>query len=128
VSLSAGGLPPLVGGGESAPKTTHSTTGCSPASDVTVVRFQGRHYLRNGYHRVAGLVQAGVTTVPAVVTDTDTFENMVVGDGGFGGEVATWRVPPVMTDFWDETVSIASARPIRRTGYHIRADEIRLPA
>jgi hypothetical protein len=25
VSLSAGGLPPLVGGGESAPKTTHST-------------------------------------------------------------------------------------------------------
>jgi hypothetical protein len=99
-----------------------------PAGDVTVVRFQGRYYLRNGYHRVAGLVQAGVTTVPAVVTDTDTFENMVVGDGGFGGEVATWRVPPVMTDFWDETVSMASARPIRRTGYHIRADEIRLPA
>jgi len=99
-----------------------------PAGHVTVARFQGRHYLRNGYHRVAGLVHAGVTTVPAVVTDVDTFENMVVGDGGFGGEVATWRVPPVMADFWDETVSIASAHPIRRTGYHIRADEIRLPA
>jgi hypothetical protein len=72
-------------------------------------------------------VQAGVTTVPAVVTDIDTFENMVIGDDGFGGEVATWRVPPVTTDFWDETVSIASARPTRRTGYHIRANEIRLP-
>ena len=99
-----------------------------PAGHVTVARFQGRHYLRNGYHRVAGLVRAGVTEVPAVVTEVDTFENMVVGDGGFGGEVATWRVPPVMTDFWDETVSIGSAHPVRRTGYHIRADEIRLPA
>jgi hypothetical protein len=99
-----------------------------PSGYLAVARFRGRHYLRNGYHRVAGLVRAGVTTVPAVVTEVEAFENMVMGGGGFGGEVVGWRVPPVMTDFWDETVSIDSAHPVRRTGFHIRADEIRLPA
>jgi hypothetical protein len=99
-----------------------------PSGHITVAKFRGRHYLRNGYHRVAGLLRAGVTRIPAVVTEVDTFENMVVGDGGFGGEIVGWRVPPLLTDFWDESVSIASAHPIRRSGYHIRADEIRLPA
>lgn len=94
---------------------------------LTVARYRGRLYLRNGYHRAAGLAREGVTRVPAVVTQAESLENIVVGDGGFGGEIAAWRVPPVVTDFWDETVSIDSARPIRRNGYHIRADEIRLP-
>jgi hypothetical protein len=98
-----------------------------PAGHLNVGRYQGRYYLRNGYHRVAGLIRAGVTTLPAVVTEAESFQHMALGNGTFTEEITGWSAPPLLGDFWDDTVSLDSFRAIQRSGIHIRADEIRLP-
>lgn len=98
-----------------------------PAGFLNVGRHQGRYYLRNGYHRVAGLVRAGVTAFPAVVTDVDSYPDLARGEGIFPEEITRWTAPPLLGDFWDDAVALDSSRPVLKTGFHIRADEIRLP-
>jgi hypothetical protein len=44
------------------------------ASYIQVARYQGRSFLRDGYHRAVGLLRAGVSQVPAVVIDAPTFQ------------------------------------------------------
>jgi hypothetical protein len=44
------------------------------ASFVQVVRYGGRHYLRDGYHRALGFLGRGVPVVPAFVRDITVFE------------------------------------------------------
>ena len=97
------------------------------AGYLNVGRHQGRYYLRNGYHRVSGLLRAGVTVCPAVVTEVDSYGEMARGEGIFAEELTRWTVPPLLGDFWDDTVAVDSSRPVLKTGFHIRADEIRLP-
>jgi hypothetical protein len=41
---------------------------------VHVVRFEGRIYLRNGFHRVYGAKRAGATHVPCIVVDAPNWE------------------------------------------------------
>lgn len=49
---------------------------------VHVARYDGRIYLRNGYHRVYGARLAGATHVPCIVVDAPTWE--WVGAAGQG--------------------------------------------
>jgi hypothetical protein len=46
-------------------------------SFMQVSRHNGRHYLRDGYHRAFGLLSRGITIVPAFVRDITTFEELV---------------------------------------------------
>jgi hypothetical protein len=62
-----------------------------------------------------------------VVTESTSFDNMAPGEGAFTEEITTWSAPPLMGDFWDDTVAIDSSRPLQKTGFHIRADELPLP-
>jgi hypothetical protein len=98
-----------------------------PAGYVNVAHCKGRYYLCNGYHRVAGLMRAGVSIVPAIVTEAVSYGSMALGDGIFAEEITAWSAPPLIGDFWDESVALDSFRPVHRSGFHIRADEIRLP-
>jgi hypothetical protein len=50
---------------------------------VHVVRFEGRTYLRNGFHRVYGAKRAGATHFPCIVLDAPSWE--YVGARGQGG-------------------------------------------
>jgi len=43
-------------------------------SYLQLARYQGRYLLRDGYHRAAGLLRAGINEVPAVVTDAPSFQ------------------------------------------------------
>ncbi len=52
---------------------------------VSVVRFNGRCYLRNGYHRVYGLRAAGATHIPCLFWDVTDYSRV----GAIGG-VATF--------------------------------------
>jgi hypothetical protein len=49
---------------------------------VHVVRFEGRAYLRNGFHRVYGAKRVGATHVPCIVLDAPSWE--YVGAKGQG--------------------------------------------
>jgi len=44
---------------------------------VSVVRYKGRYYLNNGYHRAIGLRQAGVTHMPCVLLEANSWSDFV---------------------------------------------------
>jgi hypothetical protein len=70
---------------------------------VKVMSFEGRYYLRNGYHRVVGALAAGVTELPALVVDAGQpaeVELPQLGPAAFGvtRSMSAAR-PPLVSDF-----------------------------
>jgi len=51
------------------------------ASYVQVAQYQGRSFLRDGYHRAAGLLRVSVSRVPAVVIDAPSFQFITSAPG-----------------------------------------------
>jgi hypothetical protein len=93
------------------------------AGYIQVAIYQGRPFLRDGYHRAAGLLRAGITRVPAVVIDAPSYQYIAVAHGLFDHEVAFSDHAPTLADFWDETVSAdVLQRPLRRV-IRLRADQ-----
>ena len=93
-------------------------------SYLQLARYQGRYFLRDGYHRAAGLLRAGINDVPAVVTDAPSFHYVTPVPGLFDHEVAISDRPPLLTDFWDDAVSADGTQPVVRKVVRIRADQI----
>jgi len=57
-----------------------------PSNLVQVARFDGRYYLRNGYHRAYGLRKAGATHVPCVLVEATDYAQL-----GFMGGALTFE-------------------------------------
>jgi hypothetical protein len=93
------------------------------ASYVQVAEYQGRYFLRDGYHRAAGLLHAGVSHIPAVVIDAPTFRYVVPTPGLFDHEIAFSDHAPLLTDFWDDSVSAEARQPAVRKVIRIRAEQ-----
>jgi hypothetical protein len=93
-------------------------------SYLQVARYQGRCFLRDGYHRATGLLRAGVTRVPAVVTEAPSFQYVTPAPGLFDHEVAFSDQPPSLADFWHDAVSADGTQPVVRKVVRIRADQI----
>jgi hypothetical protein len=94
------------------------------ASYVQVARYQGRPFLRDGYHRAAGLLRAGVTRIPAVVIDAPSYQFVAPSAPSlFDHEVAFSDRAPKLPDFWDESVSADVLQPAVRKVVRMRADE-----
>lgn len=93
------------------------------ASYVQVARYQGRSFLRDGYHRAAGLLRAGVCQVPAIVVDAPSFQYIASAPGLFDHEVSFSDRAPMLADFWDDSVSADALQPAVRKVVHIRAEE-----
>ncbi|MEY9855064.1 hypothetical protein ABH935_000663 [Catenulispora sp. GAS73] len=53
------------------------------APHVTVAHCEGRYFLQDGYHRATGLLQPGVTVVPAIVIDVPSYASIAGPSGGF---------------------------------------------
>lgn len=93
------------------------------ASYVQVARYQGRSFLRDGYHRAAGLLRAGVSRVPAIVIDAPSFQFVTPTPGLFDHEVAFSNRAPMLADLWDDSVSADALQPAVRKVVRIRAEE-----
>lgn len=93
------------------------------ASYVQVARYHGRSFLRDGYHRAAGLLRAGVTRIPAVVIDAPSFQFVAPAPGLFDHEVAFSDRAPRLADFWDDSVSADALQPEVRKVVRLRAEE-----
>jgi hypothetical protein len=93
------------------------------AGYVHLAHYQGRYFLRDGCHRAVGLLQLGVTIVPAIVLDTPSFEFIVPSPGLFGYDVAFSDQPPFLADFWDDTVASNGLEVVARKAVRVRADE-----
>lgn len=74
------------------------------SSSVQVAQFQGRYFLRDGYHRAFGLLSRGITHVPAYICKFDTTENLA--PAGMLPQ-ATWLGdrPPLLRDYHDDYVA-----------------------
>jgi hypothetical protein len=84
-------------------------------SFMQVARRNGRHFLRDGYHRALWLLSRGITIVPAFVRDFPGFEELVPDprmllppDSYYGPR------PPVLPDYLDDTVTASVQAPDTR--------------
>jgi hypothetical protein len=95
----------------------------SGASYLQVAQYHGRSFLRDGYHRAAGLLRAGVSQVPAIVFDAPSFQYIAPTPVLFDHEVAFSDRVPRLADFWDDSVSADALQPAIRKVVRIRAEE-----
>lgn len=90
---------------------------------VQVAHFNGRYFLRNGYHRVADAIGAGLTEFPAFVFDALTPTDAALpGANTFNiGYVLGLRRPPLVQDFHSSAAIPIKVRE-RRYGVMIGLD------
>jgi hypothetical protein len=66
---------------------------------VQVAEFQGRYYLRNGYHRVYDAVSSGIKEMPALVMPVINPAELELGGTAFGAVYVAGRPrPPLVAD------------------------------
>jgi hypothetical protein len=94
---------------------------------VQAVHLGGRHYLLNGYHRVADALLAGVTELPALVTEAvfGPQDVQLRGEGMFNiGHILGLPRPPLVADF--HTAAAISSR-VRERRYGVLIDLVVKP-
>lgn len=90
---------------------------------VQVVQFNGRFFLRNGYHRVADALAAGAKEIPAIVVDAFNPDSVVLpGVATFNlGYVLNLPRPPLVQDFHTNAALTTKVRE-RRYGVIVNLD------
>lgn len=81
-----------------------------------VIRVDGRCYLRNGFHRVRGLLKAGATHIPCVLLEGTDFAQVGAVGGGATFERACLesKNPPTCGHFTDERAYAVTLRQMSR--------------
>jgi hypothetical protein len=72
---------------------------------VQVAKYNGRLFLRDGYHRAIGFLSRGIAKVPAFVKEIGTFEELGVKAGMLLLDAFMGDRPPKLADFLDPEVS-----------------------
>jgi hypothetical protein len=80
--------------------------GVSP-SFLQVANFQGRHFLRDGYHRAFGFVSRQIFVVPVLVKTFGPFEDRGIPAGMLPQGAYLGDQPPCIPDYADDLVSAA---------------------
>jgi len=96
-------------------------------SYLQVVRYKNRCFLRDGYHRAAQLMRAGITVVPCIFIEARSFDEVQPPVGAFAYEVLYGERPPALNDFWDDTVSREITQLAVRKVIRIRGEEFAVP-
>lgn len=84
---------------------------------VQVKQFGGRYVLKNGYHRVVKLHEAGRTHVPAVLSDAEDWGDVTQDMSHFGPDVIRQDRPPMVTDFlrdWAKSIKRPATNKVVR--------------
>ncbi len=95
---------------------------------VQVAEYQGRWMVRDGYHRIYGLLKKGITQIPCLVVRAKTFEETGAGRPGFfDHEVMFSSQPPRVTDFLSDDFAVdVQVQAVTRV-VRIRAEEFAIP-
>jgi len=96
---------------------------------LQVVSLQGRHVLRDGYHRVVGLLRAGITHVPVALISGVEVADLGIAQGGFffSPDLVLGQQPPLVADFVDDGLSREGPAPAQMKVIRIRTDEFFVP-
>lgn len=84
---------------------------------VQIKQYKGRYILKNGYHRVVKLYEAGRTHVPAVLSDAESWEDVTQNADHFGPQVVLQDRPPLVTDFladWAKSIKRPATNKVIR--------------
>lgn len=96
---------------------------------LQIAHWAGRYFVRDGHHRAVGLLAHGVHVVPAVLIEARSWKE-VVGAAEIGAlpyDLLFGPRPPLLTDFWDDTVAADSLQPAVRKVLRIRGEEFVVP-
>lgn len=92
---------------------------------IEVASYQGRWFLRDGYHRSFLLLKHGICHVPAVVVYAETFAQVgAIGNQFFAKEILFSERPPMVTDFLDEEIAVRYLRPQRERVVQVSIREL----
>jgi hypothetical protein len=94
---------------------------------IQVVAFQGRHVLRDGYHRAVGLLRAGINEVPVARVEGIELADLAIRPGFFPADLVLGPQPPLVVDFLDDALSRAGTARSQVKIIRIRADEFVVP-
>lgn len=98
-----------------------------PTSFLQVAQFDGRHFLRDGYHRALGFLKAGISQVPAFVRVVPSIEQLV--PAGMLPQAAYMGCrPPVLPDYLDDSVAATVQLPAVQKMVIIHALEVDIAA
>ncbi len=81
------------------------------ASFLQVAQFQGRLYLRDGYHRAVGFLQRGISVVPAFTRAFGPLESLGLPPGMLPQGAYFGDRPPCLPDYLDDSVSVPVQLP-----------------
>jgi len=94
-------------------------------TSVQVVRFQGRYYLRDGYHRAYALLDRGITRAPVFIRDMDAIEELVPRPQGMLPQNAYCGArPPLLHDYHNDLVAETVRLPAEQKLIVIQALEL----
>ena len=90
---------------------------------VQIVHFNGKYFLKNGYHRVTDALAAGVREFPAIVVEALSPSDVILpGAGTFNvGYVLGLQRPPLVADF-NTAAAVATKLRERRFGVLVGLD------
>ncbi len=94
---------------------------------VQVAEFEGRMFLRNGYHRVVGLLAQGVSHAPVIVLQcADYTQTGAGGPGFFARHVLMGDKPPLLRHYLSPFAIEFNAADLHKT-IRLRPDEFLVP-
>jgi hypothetical protein len=91
---------------------------------VQVVEYQGRWFIRDGYHRSFGLLKKGADRIPCLfIRAQDAQQFGGTAPHHIRGEALFGAHPPFLKDFLDDEVSASATRPLTGKVLRIAASE-----
>jgi hypothetical protein len=91
---------------------------------LSVGSVGGRYFLRDGYHRAFGLLDAGIAQAPALVKEYATLQEAGIPPGMLSPDVFLGERPPLLPDYRDDAVSVETLAPIVTKMVLIQALEV----
>ncbi|MEA3144594.1 MAG: hypothetical protein QOG31_1918 [Thermoplasmata archaeon] len=95
---------------------------------VQVAVFQGRYYLKNGYHRVYELLSRGIEMVPCILVEATKLEDTGLRPGFFPPELLHGPTPPRVAHYLNDGIAIGVPLKPQTKVVRVRAEEFNLPA
>lgn len=93
-------------------------------SYLQVAHYKDRYFIRDGYHRAAGLLREHIDIVPCILIEARNFDEVTGPPQGFlSFEILFGDHPPRLADFWDDEIAHTVLRPATRKVIRVRGDE-----
>lgn len=93
-------------------------------SYMQIAGVKGRYFLRDGYYRAYGLLAAGITKVPALVKEFDSFEHVEMPQGLLPPSAYLGDRPPMLPDYLDDQVAVDTYLPVTTRMIVVQALEL----